>query len=1304
MRKTLLTIVALLSGVMSSAQTPVADVLNVVYNDDGTVVDASVMNNPVFVMGSPDIKKSTQYGMNVLCQEEEKWGEESMNNVRFPFNDNLIAAVSDGMTMEVLARPYFQGGTMDNQWVNIFGGYQGGGFGIIIYNGLWDFECVIGGGYKDATYGPVVDGQWIHLTGVWDKEAAQCKLYANGELVSTVDGAGGDLSLPSSGSLVPFVGVGVDFEPGSSSLASNVFQGDIAIARIYNKPLSDDEVKAIYNEIEAKRVDTEEHAEGILPTLRTDAEGTVLIANAEELDDFGRSVRMGETSLNAKLEADIDYSTARKSLSNIRSYNGTFDGQGHTITLAYNSTAPNVSLFQNVTNATIRNLHITGTIQTSQKYASSIAACTDGNALLENISSDVVINSTLDGDGTQGGLVGHCTKGTLSIDNCLYKGTIQSETTSCCAGFVGWSGATTRISNSLMLGELNVLEEGCALMARNTGNVTVTNSYFMQPFGEINQGATLCDAEQLSNGEICWKLNGSSATKAVWRQTLDEDEIPTLQQTHGMVIELDGSYLCIKDEASLKDACSQYSAKILSLVDEYEAYQPLIDSLRTHAQEVSSCTTLEEFISRCSVIETDIASIEENVQAYESLTAAAEDALQKLDGLTGIFALTLYDYLEEDIAPNDIYPNGSYYYIVNHYSLSTEDVLKEILYIDDMLQKAMSQGTPAGSDVTMLVQNPNFAQGAQGWEGSVPNSFAQSNYPPGAQYWGNNDVICYQTLTGLSNGIYEVDMNAFNMIGDDAHCKFYTAFIFANDVLMPVMAPIEDALSVDEAEEDVNCHSTDLIVDGQYRIPYSRGGGTIAMTLAGRYLNRTLVQVTDGTLKLGLRLDGSGRNDDWVVFTNTKLYYLGTTEEATDGLDNVLRGAVARANTIIDHVADSQGSNYTIYPNYPASLREGLKQAVADAETATTGDEKYALITRFSDLFKQVYQGSKAYIQCAKDIEAFGVRTEDYPEHADELMDMYINAWNGWTDGIYSTEEALQLGADLMAKMDGFQVEIPAADLMDIVFAADGTATDVSVTQNEIQTIGTPHVVASPTLNMNVFCGATNPWGEDPLNFHKVMVSDALRTGIEDGVTMEILARPYWESGDVPSNWCTVLGSEETGGMGMLVYNKQWCFEIHAGGSYRDAFSGSSPVNGEWTHLVGVWDGYETKLFVNGNLVGSTTASGSYKWPTDVQSQWFGIGADLSPNDLGQASFSGDIAIVRMYNEPMNPSQVNKLYKNVEAIISDAPEHMEGGDAIQSVEESIHQPKGIYDLTGRKVTRTNHKGIYIINGKKVVIK
>ena len=1299
MRKSFLAILSLFAGLSSMAQLPKADVLDVVFNDDGTVADVSAMANPVVVMGAPDIKKSTQYGMNVLCQEEEKWGYDAMNNIHFPLNDNIKAAVSDGMTIEVLCRPYFEGGTMGNDWVNVFGGYQSGGFGFIIYNGEWDFECYIGG-YKDVTYGPVVDGQWIHLTGVWDKEAGQCKLYANGELVNMMDGIGGEMQFPSSSVGEPFVGVGVDFEPKSDSYASNVFQGDIAIARIYDKPLSDDEVKAIYDDVESKRIDTNEHLDGTLPELRTDEEGTVLIATAEELDNFGRAVRMGQTSLNAKLEADIDYSSARKPLSNIKSYDGTFDGQGHTITIAYNSIAPNVSLFQNISNGTVRNLNITGTINTCRKYASSVVACVNGTARLENVSSGVVISSTLEGDGTHGGLVGHVSSGNLNIENCLYNGSIQSEVTSCCAGFVGWSGGQTYVSNSLMIGEINVLEDGSAVFSRNPGKVTINNSYYLQAFGTENSGSTLCSTDELASGEICWQLNGATPSKAVWRQTLGEDEHPTLDQTHGMVMLVDGTPMCIKDEASLKEACNLYSTSMLTLADEYEVYQPLVDALRTHAEELTECTTVDEFVAKCIAIETDLQLIEENAKAYESLTATAEASLEKLDGLSGIYAIMLRSYLEEEIEPNETYKNGSYYYILNNHSLDTEDVNKEILYIEDLLTQAMSSGTPAGSDVTMLLQNPDFAQRGEGWEGSIPSDYVSGSYPPGAQYWGYNNVICYQTVTGLSNGIYEVDMNAFNMIGDDSHCNFYTAFIFANDMDMPVMAPMEDAISVDDAEMDVNCYGNDRIVDDMYRIPYSREGGTIAMVRGGRYLNSILVNVTDGTLKLGLRLDGSGRNDDWVVFANTKLFYQGNFEEATEALDNVLECAMARANTIINFMADTQGSNYTIYPNYPASLRQALTQAVADVEAATTGEDKYALVTRFSDLFKQVYQGSKAYIQCAKDIEAFGVRIDDYPDFAEELTKLYNEAWNGWLEGLYSAEEALNVGPTLQEQMEKFQVEVPAADLMDIVFAADGTATDISTTQNVVESKGTPSIVFSSALNMSVFNGTGNAWGQDPAGHFVVLVSDDMKAGIEDGMTMEILTRPDWEGDDVPGSWSTVLGSEEGGGMGMLVYNKQWCFEVHAGGGYRDAYSGSAPVKGEWTHLVGVWDGAEARLYVDGNLVGSTAASGSYGWPGNVTRQWFGIGCDLGPNDEGQASFTGDIAIARMYDAPMNASQVNKLYKNVKAIITDTDDP----DAISNVQENRSTSNGIYDLTGRKVQRADRKGLYIINGKKVVVK
>ena len=53
-------------GLAVAAQAPKADVLDVVFNDDGTVVDVSAMANPIRVMGAPDIKKSPMYGMNAL--------------------------------------------------------------------------------------------------------------------------------------------------------------------------------------------------------------------------------------------------------------------------------------------------------------------------------------------------------------------------------------------------------------------------------------------------------------------------------------------------------------------------------------------------------------------------------------------------------------------------------------------------------------------------------------------------------------------------------------------------------------------------------------------------------------------------------------------------------------------------------------------------------------------------------------------------------------------------------------------------------------------------------------------------------------------------------------------------------------------------------------------------------------------------------------------------------------------------------------------------------------------------------------
>ena len=109
MKKTIFcTICSILFGLASWGQLPKADVVDIVFNDDGTIIDASPMQNPVTVMGLPRIEKSTQLEMNVLCQSDEYWGHASPNYVRIDRNEKLDAAIGDGVTMETLIRPYFQ--------------------------------------------------------------------------------------------------------------------------------------------------------------------------------------------------------------------------------------------------------------------------------------------------------------------------------------------------------------------------------------------------------------------------------------------------------------------------------------------------------------------------------------------------------------------------------------------------------------------------------------------------------------------------------------------------------------------------------------------------------------------------------------------------------------------------------------------------------------------------------------------------------------------------------------------------------------------------------------------------------------------------------------------------------------------------------------------------------------------------------------------------------------------------------------------------------------------------------------------
>ncbi len=167
------------------------------------------------------------------------------------------------------------------------------------------------------------------------------------------------------------------------------------------------------------------------------------------------------TGKTVKLDADI--SVARMAGSSYHDFTGTFDGQEHTLTVAYGTESAPISEdkaapFQNAENGcVIKNLHTAGTICTSKKFASGLIGTQYGTARIENCRSSVVINSSTPGDGTHGGFagnIGNTANAKLTIDGCVFDGKILSAddtATTNCAGFVGYKGksGTVTITNSI---------------------------------------------------------------------------------------------------------------------------------------------------------------------------------------------------------------------------------------------------------------------------------------------------------------------------------------------------------------------------------------------------------------------------------------------------------------------------------------------------------------------------------------------------------------------------------------------------------------------------------------------------------------------------------------------------------------------------------------------------------------------------------------------------------------------------------------------------------------------------------------
>ena len=198
------------------------------------------------------------------------------------------------------------------------------------------------------------------------------------------------------------------------------------------------------------------------PTQGTGIEGNpFIISSTDDWNEFANYVNGGYAFSGnfVKLGANISVSTMAGT-NNANSFQGTFDGDDQTLTFTKGTSAEPFAEeycapFRHVKNATIKNLHVDGTIYTSRKKAAGIVGESLSALDLYNCRSSISIHSSVSGDGTHGGLVSTLSGSgnDITIEGCVFDGSFATTAgTNNCGGFIGWvTYNRPTITNSLMV-------------------------------------------------------------------------------------------------------------------------------------------------------------------------------------------------------------------------------------------------------------------------------------------------------------------------------------------------------------------------------------------------------------------------------------------------------------------------------------------------------------------------------------------------------------------------------------------------------------------------------------------------------------------------------------------------------------------------------------------------------------------------------------------------------------------------------------------------------------------------------------
>ena len=249
----------------------------------------------------------------------------------------------------------------------------------------------------------------------------------------------------------------------------------------------------------------------------------------------------------------------------------------------------------------------------------------------------------------------------------------------------------------------------------------------------------------------------------------------------------------------------------------------------------------------------------------------------------------------------------------------------------------------------------------------------------------------------------------------------------------------------------------------------------------------------------------------------------------------------------------------------------------------------------------------------------------------------------------------LTVSISVRQKGRGVIIDTPVADLLDVVFNSDGTASDISKSAMTVNYLkGGPAVCYyNGTYGRYVSHYNHKLASTVSAGYYEIDYTDNLefQNALEDGHTLEVVFRM-----DLEANGSEIkpFSSMDSGGLGFLITASSRGKEItylpnvstDGKSNWIWAQSGIVPEPGRYYHVVGVWNKktQRASVYVDGVFKNEVDAIGELNLP-GTQRKWFCIGGDPG-GGKAQCTFNGDVAIARIYDKPLVAEEVALLYEN----------------------------------------------------------